>query len=804
MRLLQLEIENFRVLRSASLSFLDAVIGVVGPNGAGKSSLVEAIAWALYGNTAARSGKDEIRSVYASRGDDCRVRLVFALNGDQYTVERSLIGIRERHEAQVYRDGRLEATGAAEVGKFVGGLLGLDWRGFLTSFLARQQELNALADLAPQQRRDHLAGMLGIERLDRVLQRLKQDRRILDERAERLSEQAGRGDELSRLLAETTEHMVRLEPQVRQAQGALEQATAVHKAAEAAYREHQEKELRCSEIDTKLEAARQARKSLADQVAAAETRRAELEAGRDRLEALKTATGNLAALRDRRELLRKAAAQAELARQVREQWERTERNLVDLTTRAVKQRDQLAELKAVLGGLPPDPEALVERTGAELERARSGFTETRAEAASLEKELSKLGEQVTAIGQIGPEAVCDRCRRPFGDDLPGIRHHLESELTGLTRALEERQNRLNELTRQGQSLKEKLAEHQAAARKRHEAAVQSDNLAQQLHETEERLAEQTRRKAELEARLRDLGPTEADATELSKVEQEVAALERLRDEALNLQGRLNELPALTDRLAELKKQIEVKDRQIGELEAARGTIAYDVAESARMDDDFELAKRNLEGARQTHTEAVKELEITRAQQRSRLEEQTRLLDTVEKLESCREEVFYSEKLSRLFTDFRKVMIAGIRPRLADLAGRLMGEMSGGRYGLVDLDPDYNLRIMDFGHYYGVDRFSGGEKDLASLCLRLAISLALTESAGMTRSFVILDEVFGSQDSGRRDLIVEALGGLKARFPQMILITHLEELKHKVESLIEVVPTAGGWSEVHVNGGAADE
>ena len=45
-----------------------------------------------------------------------------------------------------------------------------------------------------------------------------------------------------------------------------------------------------------------------------------------------------------------------------------------------------------------------------------------------------------------------------------------------------------------------------------------------------------------------------------------------------------------------------------------------------------------------------------------------------------------------------------------------------------------------------------------------------------RSFVILDEVFGSQDSGRRDLIFDALANLKPRFPQMILITHLEELK----------------------------
>jgi hypothetical protein len=32
-----------------------------------------------------------------------------------------------------------------------------------------------------------------------------------------------------------------------------------------------------------------------------------------------------------------------------------------------------------------------------------------------------------------------------------------------------------------------------------------------------------------------------------------------------------------------------------------------------------------------------------------------------------------------------------------------------------------------------------------------------------------------------------------------LVTHLEELKHKVETLIELQPQPGGWSKVMVNG-----
>ena len=169
MRLHSLEIENFRVVRRAKLALPDQVIGIIGPNGAGKSSVVEAVAWALYGNRAARSSKEEIRSSYASGDSNCLVSLEFELGQEQYRLERRLVGRSERPEVILFRRGSRESSGATETERHVAQLLGLDWQGFKTSFLARQQELNALAELAVGQRREYLAGMLGIDRLDRAL-----------------------------------------------------------------------------------------------------------------------------------------------------------------------------------------------------------------------------------------------------------------------------------------------------------------------------------------------------------------------------------------------------------------------------------------------------------------------------------------------------------------------------------------------------------------------------------------------------------------------------------------------------------
>ncbi|MBD3331364.1 SMC family ATPase, partial [candidate division GN15 bacterium] len=171
----------------------------------------------------------------------------------------------------------------------------------------------------------------------------------------------------------------------------------------------------------------------------------------------------------------------------------------------------------------------------------------------------------------------------------------------------------------------------------------------------------------------------------------------------------------------------------------------------------------------------------------------------EALAELRTDRHYGEKLVNLLGDFRQFLVGRIRPTLAELAGDLMTQMTDGRYSMVELDEQYELRVLDAGEFYGVSRFSGGEKDLANLCLRLAISQALTDSAGLPGSFVILDEVFGSQDAERKDLILRALANLKGRFPQIILVTHIEDIKDRVEELIEIVPTGRGWSEVRVNG-----
>ena len=81
--------------------------------------------------------------------------------------------------------------------------------------------------------------------------------------------------------------------------------------------------------------------------------------------------------------------------------------------------------------------------------------------------------------------------------------------------------------------------------------------------------------------------------------------------------------------------------------------------------------------------------------------------------------------------------------------------------------------------------SGGEEDVANLALRLAISQMIADRAGQPLSLLVLDEIFGSLDEEHRTAVMDLLRSLADRFPQVILITHIESVREGFDRVIRV-------------------
>ncbi len=802
MRLGTLEITNFRVIRHATLEFDDKVTGIIGPNGSGKSSIIEAIAWALYGNPVARSGKDEIKSTLAGPSEDCGVSLEFEIRGEQYRISRRLVGKSERPEVNLFRGGKPESVGAAETGKHIVRLLGLDWRGFLTSFLARQQELNALATLRPAERRDHLVGMLGIQRLDKALQKVKEDTRLLGQQADMIEKQVAQTEVLAERLAELKTRSKQLSEQRESLSGALLSAKEQFVAIETVYREHQEKEALCSQLQARIETAEKTRLHISNQIEALQKTEAELVEAEKECAKLAGELVDHDSLKSTFEDLKSARRQMEHRESLDSQLKAARAESEQIARKIESIQSDMDLNRKALADLPSDVTAQCAAVQQALEKVRKDWSDCKAEVSLAERECERLQDQLKSIDQIGSDTVCDRCHRPFGDDLPDIREHLGAELTTSSSVLTGHQKKLEDHRREGETLRRKSDEYEKQSRQVQELGIRHEALETAFVEARSRHQAVVDRIEQLKVQLDGLNEEPFDSAQFEQLRLKLEKLDETNRRMLQLKGKLTGLPTARKDLGKALGQLTATESEIAEYVRQRDDLGFDSQKFNAIKADFAEKQQAFDKARDSHLTVCRELELVEKEHQLKTEELERLGEAAKELENCRANRFYSEKLGLLFAEFRKHVISRIRPRLAELSSEIIAEMSGGKYSLVELDQDYNLRVMDFGQYFGVDRFSGGEKDLASLCLRLSISLALTESAGLDRSFVILDEVFGSQDDNRRQLIFEALSRLKSRFPQMLLITHLEELKHKVETLIEMVPTASGWSEVKVNGESA--
>jgi DNA repair protein SbcC/Rad50 len=783
MQINRLRLCNFRQHENTDLELGAGLTGIIGPNGAGKTTLLEAIAWAMYGMPAARGSRETIRRRGAPPRARVEVELEFTLGAHQYRILRTL------HGAELYQDGDPApmANSIGAVTERVTRLLGMTRDEFFNTYFTGQKELAVMAAMSAPERAQFLSRVLGYERIRAAQDRLKERRSALRARHDAL--RAGLVD-LAEIEAAETRARERVAA-ARAAESAAADAAAVAERRLAEVRPRWEELQRLRETALTLEAELRVtdhqRTAAAERAERLERQVAEAGAARSRLEEVWQRLAPLPALRDEvaafeREAESYAARKALLAQldDVRRHLASVEDRLARVPMRAQLDaaRERVSDVRAAVTAVALDGEAMRTSWVRDAQDART-------KRQGLVEQYQELKDQRQRIVKAGPEGDCPTCARPLGIEYEKVLELLERQMEQVISNGNFYKQRIEQLLVEPRDLEEADRRRVGLEREQAEAIAEQSRLEALTQEGGTLREEQGRlqlRVRELEAGIDrvlgsyDQGRHEALVAEIRALEPLALQAERLR--------------TVADRGAAVEAELATAGRERADAEARAVELR------ARLD-GLGYTEQTYREAREAETAAERtrrESELTLVRARGESAAAAEAVETVTRRRaerSVRErevaaaglELALHQELDRALTDLRTDLNATLRPDLSDLASGFLRDLTNGRYTDLELDEDYGATLLDDGDPKAV--ISGGEEDIANLALRLAISQMIAERAGQPLSLLVLDEIFGSLDEDRRTAVVDLLRSLADRFPQVILITHVESVREGFDRVVRV-------------------
>ncbi len=784
MRLNWLRLCNFRQHVDTRIEFDSGLTGIIGPNGSGKSTILEGIAWALYGTPAARGTRESIRSFRAGPRAQVRVELDFDLGGHRYLVSRGLTN------AELFLDGATVpiANTITGVTDLLRRRIGMSLDEFFNTYFTGQKELSVMAAMGPSERAQFLSRVLGYEKLRTAQGLVRERRRIIVAEAAGLRAGMPDPESVARMLAEGQTRLTAAEARARDATRRRETARRT-----------------LDEITPRWESLQRERERL--QTLLAELRVAEGEMaglGRDRerleRELADVAQAHVELERIRRELKPLGELHAQLQdmdRLFSEEGRRrtlieSERALADDLARLRERRSKIETAPSLEEQATQELEQKrreLQQVEAELEALRTDWVRDRQEAEtkleSLRKTHAEVKEQRERLVEVGEEGICPTCTRPLGDHFRTVLDLLDDQISTAwadRNYYKGRLEQLEEMPPEVKALTERRRATSEFATKLERRLVKVQSAIQELVQIGR---EVTQKEQRYEVIRRDLlaVPAGYDAGRHDELRRELERLQPLDAKAARLSAQVEREGQLRRERERVGEQSDLVRERVEDMIRQRDKLRFSEQSFAALRAEYELAAGELRAAELAGVGAEGEA----ASARQALETATRAQHDLSKsqahLDQLTREKRMHDELDRAYSDMRTDLNLQLRPEISELASAFLTELTEARYSELELDDQYNIIVLEDGIPKPV--ISGGEEDLANLVLRLAISQMIAERAGQSFSLLILDEVFGSLDEARRHNVVELLRRLQDRFEQVILITHIESVREGLDRVIAV-------------------
>ena len=383
----QLTLQNFLSYRAVTLDFSGLHVACVcGPNGAGKSSLLEAIAWCVWGQSRVSVEDDIIR-----QGElEAQVSFCFEHDGQTYRVIRTR---RRRQtstlEFQVKTDASFKSItqkGVRATQQYILTQIKIDYDTFVNSAYLRQGRADEFMLKRPSDRKRVLANLLKLDRYDVLAEQAKEQARSYRAQLPPLESMLARLSAQIDAHRETQQNYQQLQAQVAAQQATQQQQQQTLRQLRQQQQQRSQWQQRITLLQQQLHHQTATLRSTQAAHAKAQQQLCEIEAVLAQAEEIRHQYGQLTRLQQAEE---QQAEKFQAYQQAQEQRLRLQQQLNEEQKR---QQQQLARIKAHLTQLNEQEQEILQTLEKKAEVAHK-----LAQLRTARKQLRQLDKQETQL-----------------------------------------------------------------------------------------------------------------------------------------------------------------------------------------------------------------------------------------------------------------------------------------------------------------------------------------------------------------------------------------------------------------------